>query len=311
MPGIEIRHLQHALALDSHRHFRRAAHALGITQSALSRSIQALEESLHVTLFDRRPKSVTPTVYGAAILKRAQEIVERTFALSDEIDLMRGLSLGELSIGTGAATGRHFVAAAVGRLLASHPGLRVTIRTGSLSALLAELRAGAVDGFVADCEQAADEPDVEVDPLPQRPITLYCGAGHPLAKRTKILPSDLADYPLAIGGLPPRLRWLLDSRRRPPRPDGVPAAATLLCDDVGFARTVVLESLALSICVHGQIDAELREGKLVELPLDSPSLHTRYGFARLKGRTTPPAYEIFTALAREAEREAAERFARM
>jgi DNA-binding transcriptional LysR family regulator len=306
MSGVEIRHLEHALALDSHRHFHRAAQALGITQSALSRSIQALEAWLSVPLFDRRPNSVTPTVYGVAILKRAQEIVARTSALSDEIDHLKGLSFGELSIGTGAATAGYFVATAVGRLLSAHPGLRISVRNGSLAALLAALRGGAVDCFVADCEQAEKEPDVEVEPLPQRRIALYCRADHPLTKLEKVRPSDLVDYPLALGGLPPRLSWLVDSRRLSARSVGRPPAATLLCDDVAFAKTVVLEGSALSICVHGQIAGELRAGLLVELELDSPPIFTRYGFARLKGQTAPPAYDAFTALAREAEREAAE-----
>ncbi len=304
--GIEIRHLQHALALDAHRHYQRAAKALGITQSALSRSIQALEEALRVPLFDRRPSSVTPTVYGAAILKRAQEIVARTSALADEIDLIRGLSLGELSIGAGAATAGYFVATAVGRLLSAHPGLHVSVRTASLSTLLDALRGGDVDCFVADCEQVEHEPDVEVDPLPQRRISFYGRADHPLAKLEKVQPADLVDYPLALGVLPPRLSWLLDSRKPSARSDGRPAPAVLLCDDVSFAKTVVLEGTALSICVYGQIAPEVRAGTLAEIALDSPPLYTRYGFARLKGRTPPPAYAAFAALAREAEREAAE-----
>lgn len=150
-----------------------------------------------------------------------------------------------------------------------------------------------MDCFVADCEQAEDEPELEVDLLPQRRVALYCRADHPLTKLEKVQPSDLVDYPLALGGLPPRLSWLVDSRKLSARSVGRPAAATLLCDDVAFAKTVVLEGSALSICVRGQIAAELRAGLIVELELDAPPIYTRYAsrtdLASLWTRAAPVA----------------------
>ena len=67
---IEIRHLHHALALAEHRNFARAAEALHLSQPALTRSIQNLEEKMGLELFERRPKGVDPTDAGQLMLKR-------------------------------------------------------------------------------------------------------------------------------------------------------------------------------------------------------------------------------------------------
>ncbi|MEI8352823.1 MAG: LysR family transcriptional regulator [bacterium] len=67
----DMRRLRHALALAEHRNFARAATALHITQPALSRSIQSLEDALGVHLFDRNPRDVEPTAFGELVLRHA------------------------------------------------------------------------------------------------------------------------------------------------------------------------------------------------------------------------------------------------
>ena len=61
---ITQRRLQHLLALVEHAHFGRAASALDISQPALTKSIQALESELGVTLIDRKHGAVGPTAFG-------------------------------------------------------------------------------------------------------------------------------------------------------------------------------------------------------------------------------------------------------
>ena len=68
---INLRQLQCARALAEHRHFGRAASAVGITQSGLTQNIKGLESFYDVPLFDRSRHGVTPTVYGEALLRGA------------------------------------------------------------------------------------------------------------------------------------------------------------------------------------------------------------------------------------------------
>ena len=77
----ELRHLRHALGLAEHRNFARAAEALHISQSALSRSIQSLEESLEVTLFDRAHGGVEPTIFTDRKFNRMRPSMARVLGL--------------------------------------------------------------------------------------------------------------------------------------------------------------------------------------------------------------------------------------
>ena len=68
---ITLKQLENALALQVHGNFRRAAEAQHFSQPAFSRSIQKLEATLGVTLFDRQKSGIKPMIYGDALLKRA------------------------------------------------------------------------------------------------------------------------------------------------------------------------------------------------------------------------------------------------
>jgi len=88
---ITIRHIEIVKALAHHRHFARAAEALGITQSALTRALQALEGDLGVRLFDRGTGVPEPTMFGRIVLERGEPVTRSMDILSREIRLARGL----------------------------------------------------------------------------------------------------------------------------------------------------------------------------------------------------------------------------
>ena len=99
---IKLQQLAHALALGRHGNFHRAAAAQHLSQPALSRSIQSLEEGLGVPLFDRQSAAVTPTLYGEALLRRAAVIIEEAEELEREIRLLQGIETGTFTVAMGA-----------------------------------------------------------------------------------------------------------------------------------------------------------------------------------------------------------------
>jgi len=68
-----VRQMELVRALAEHRHFGRAAAALGISQPALTRSLKFIEDQLGVLLFDRM--GVTPTVYGQIVLQYSRPVL--------------------------------------------------------------------------------------------------------------------------------------------------------------------------------------------------------------------------------------------
>jgi LysR family hydrogen peroxide-inducible transcriptional activator len=91
--------LEQFVALARTKNFTRAAEELNLSQSALSRAIQKLEEQLGQPLFERKPREVVLTDHGELLLERAQHILklmEDTFAELSEAGRRGRIRLGAI-----------------------------------------------------------------------------------------------------------------------------------------------------------------------------------------------------------------------
>jgi len=110
-----------------HLNFRRAAEELHVTQSAVSHQIKALEQYLGVTLFRRAPQGVALTEAGATYLPLVGGALDR---LANATERMRATRLtGPLTIGMGAAFAARWLVPRLGRFLAAHPEIDLSIKT--------------------------------------------------------------------------------------------------------------------------------------------------------------------------------------
>src|SRR3546814_10661511 len=98
---MELRHLVHAKSLADEGSFRVAAAKLGLTQPALTKSIQALEAEVGVRLFVRSRKGIATTAAGAALLRRAPGLIDGMADLQAELLEIRGGRLGKVRAGRG------------------------------------------------------------------------------------------------------------------------------------------------------------------------------------------------------------------
>jgi DNA-binding transcriptional LysR family regulator len=299
---LDLRQLRHVLAIDRHRNFARAAEAIGLTQPALSRSLQTLEDAIGARIFDRHPR-VTPTAVGARLIEQAQPLVAQAREVERDLELMIGLSGGLLRIGAGPFPADISVGTAIGRLVQRWPKIVIDLSVGDWPELTRRVVAGELELVIAETSLAEDDERLAVEPLPRHKGEFYCRAGHPLAARSDLTLDGLKPFPLVITSLPPRLFSHLGRSVSPLRsdlPDGV-AAAEIRTENVALARQVVLESDAVSVALPRQIEADLALGRLVLLPLDLPWLTTAYGIIRLAHRTPSPAAVEFLELLREVE----------
>src|SRR5919201_2703778 len=142
---VELRQLRYAEAVARHRHFTRAAHELHIAQSALSQQIRRLEAELGAELFERTSRSVAPTEAGAAVATRARRILAEVDGIRGELDELRGLVRGRVSIGALLPAGPLDVPRLLARFAEAFPGIEVGLREGTAGDMIRYLGADEVD----------------------------------------------------------------------------------------------------------------------------------------------------------------------
>ncbi len=195
---MDIRKLRHVALLAETLHFVRAAERAHLTQSALSRSIQSLENALGLRLFDRQHGTggVSLTAAGRQLLERAQPLLRGVNDLDRDMRLLRDASLGELPVGAGPFPAVTLMPAVLASLQRTHPGLSVSLQVDHTQALRTLLEADRIEVFVAQTGALPSE-GLDVRPLVVQKANVFCRATHPLARRRRVSAADIVDQRVA------------------------------------------------------------------------------------------------------------------
>lgn len=143
---MDTRQLRTLLAIVQHGSFAKAAEVVHITPSAVSQQVQALEQDLDAILFERsrRPPLLTP--HGVQVFEMAQNILrlvaETRTALSDN------QVTGTLFLGSVRTSALGVLPRAIMKMRVEYPLLKVNLRVGNSSSLIAEVAAGRLDAAV-------------------------------------------------------------------------------------------------------------------------------------------------------------------
>jgi len=302
--SLEVRHMRQVIALDEHGSFARAASVLGLSQSALSRSIQAVEREIGSVLFIRTTSGVEPTDGGRIFIARIRQIAQLTDDLDRDLVNERGLQSGQLHVGGGPYPAQSVMADALARFLADYPRIVVRVMMRDWDELLRRLRAREIEFFLAEHSTFAGDNDLDVQPLQPHPTFILARRGHPLASRAPISFADGFAYPYAsLTRIPPRaLEPIRSAQRRSPDATaayrGFPA---LEFNSLDAVRKIVLGSDALMVAPPACVADELERGRLVVLGSEA-YLAVRYGLVRLKGQPLTAAGVRFHEYVLEAER---------
>ncbi len=291
---MNLRHLEHWLALADTGSFSRAADKLHITQSALSRSIQALEDELGGPLVDRIGKRNELTPLGHSVLARARRIVHEAAELKQGAAVMQQGGLGSLRLGLGSGPGAMLMTAWLVHMARHHPGVKVSVIRGPTELQLQQLRERSLDALVVDVRRVVPAADLHIGPLFDMPAGMLCRAGHPLLSRyPKGVPFDaVVQYPVASIPLSDEVARLLVARYGPrANPDDL---VSLQCEEIPSLLEAVRQTDAIYLGILGAAREWLDRGDLVKLPL-LPRLEAgaRLGVVRLAGRTELPVMAVF------------------
>ena len=203
---MELRHLEHFLAVAEELSFTRAANRVHIVQSALSVSVRTLERELGARLIDRSTHHVELTDAGRALVTEARRTLLAAEAARDAVAATVGGVRGTLRLGVMHSLALVDLAGLLTRFHQDRPGVRIepqAVATGGSVELADAVRGGRLD--LAFAAMPGGYPaGLEVRPLVSEPLSLACPPGHRLASRRRIRLPELAgerfvDFPSGWG----------------------------------------------------------------------------------------------------------------
>lgn len=229
----------------------RAAHALGLSQPALSERLHGLERELGTDLFVRGKRGVRLSEAGRALLPHA----ERALGAIDEgrraVDEMRRGEVGRLAIGAAPAVSTYALPGALRRFQLAHAHVHLSVRTGHSEEILdLVLREEVELGLVREIRHA----DVEVTPLYEDELVLVVEPSHPFAERGRIRIGELAREHLVTFDRASSYNELTQALFREA---GVAPRGVIELDNVEGAKKCVLQGLGVALLPRQAVRAEL------------------------------------------------------
>ena len=187
--NLDFTGLLYSLAVAEHLGFRKAAEALGVQESAVSRRVRALEDRLHVSLFERTSHGARLTIAGERFLSHARSaLTEIDYAAASAHAVGRGEE-GRLRIGFFTALSSGFLRELVRRYRTAHPQMTIELHEGSSRHHVTLVRERRLDvTFVMGVRKAAD---CEVSTLWNEPVYVALPQGHRLADQAEVAWADL------------------------------------------------------------------------------------------------------------------------
>ena len=173
---------------------RQAADKIAISQSALTRRIQDLEEGLGANLFERTSRGMTLTPFGEVLKHHAQLVaITCQYAVSEISELLEG-EVGELRISAGPAWAYALVPDAIAAMQATRPKIRVTLLDLINDVSLPMLASGLLDVVLGGLPSTRD-PQLEYEPILEIEHLVFANKKHPLSQHAVVTAAHLTTYP--------------------------------------------------------------------------------------------------------------------
>jgi LysR family hydrogen peroxide-inducible transcriptional activator len=184
-----ITQLQYIIAVDTHRHFARAAESCFVTQPTLSMQIHKLEEELGVTIFDRSRKPLQPTDIGTQILEQARVVISEEKRIDEIIQQHKGEIAGDFKLAIIPTVATTLLPRFLKCFISQYPKVNLQIEELQTKVILERLKNGLLDAAILATPLKHD--GIMEKPLYYEPFMGYTPMGHRLFKEKFLDNTDL------------------------------------------------------------------------------------------------------------------------
>jgi DNA-binding transcriptional LysR family regulator len=192
---VELRQLEHFLAVVEEGSFTRAAARLFMVQSSLSASLLGLERELGTDLFIRGRRGADLTDAGRAFLEPAKATLGEAERARDAVAQVRGLMRGSVRIAAVSMPRGVDVGDTIRRFQDEHPGVDVHLVPVGAQRMVELVGEGQVDFAITPRIHGMNHA-LRFEPLVSTPLVLICPTGHRLAGARDLDLAEVVDEPI-------------------------------------------------------------------------------------------------------------------
>lgn len=293
---MDLRHLRNMLAVIEEGSLGKAAQRLNISQPALTKSVQRLEEHLGVKLFERDSRGMKPTIFADSLHGYAKAACVGMIEAENRIRALRSGTEGVIRIAAPPLIATELLPQILVGLARERPNLQARVVSQN-KALFTDLLEGQFDAVVAMLYDELPVEGLTKQWLFDDRLVLVMRSSHPLARRKKIEPRELLHEKWAVTAGDTwshrRLRLYFEQ-------NGLPLPkARMESRNPAILKSVISISDHVGIISRLGVEREVASGALKAIELNSPLMQRPIGIVRRESEPPSPAVKSFIALAEE------------
>jgi DNA-binding transcriptional LysR family regulator len=278
-----------------------ASRALGISQPALTRSIQILEKMLDVSLLRRESHRVFPTPAGAVFYEEACLVLNECARAQQEAARAQFGQLGEVNLGIGGMFANYVIDAAIAQISSQFPDLRLKVKEGLFEDNVHDLHLGKLDLVFSNFPRVKTNDSVVLEPLLELHHMVFVSSHHRLASKHKVKLADTIDeHWLAID----QLHGTLGLNAGFAQADLPIPQHVIFTNSLTLIRKLVAGGNYIVALSKEFFESELRDGTVKRLNLPQFMFPRRAGLVYRKAAYRSPAVEhVMDAIRAVCERQ--------
>lgn len=244
--------------------FTRAAERLHVSQSAVSRQLQLLEEELGTLLLHRTGRGVTLTAPGELLLTTANRINRDLQDVVSQIAATQQLQRGVLKLGAGMTVCLYILPKLLKKIRSMYKNLDLSVVAGSSDDVLRMVRSNQLDLALLTLPIVAA--DLEIKPVLKEEMVVVTARGHALSRQRTVDARALGRHPMVLFESGSNTRHVLDEFFREQQ---IPVNVVMETENVEILKAMVANGLGVTIIPYAAIADDIRGG--------------RFGWSRIHG----------------------------
>ena len=274
--------------------FTEAGVTLDLRQPSVTALIQGLERDLKIKLFDRMGNKIRLTEAGERLLPYAKNMLSTSDQILVEMDELKGLKKGKLSVGGSGYAGASFLPVALQEFKHQYPEIDVSLkidRSLTLEKMLLE-----ADLDLAVLGRPAESSLLFVDPYHEEDVVFIASSKHPFTRKRTVPLKLIAKEPLVISGNGSRVRGQLEQIFKE---KGLPFTPRLEIDihQLGgrdAEKNAVASGLGIGFLSQCYVELDVKAGRLKVLKVPELKLKRTIYIVAHKNRLDSPLVQAFS-----------------
>lgn len=264
---LKFRHIRTFVEIARQKSVGRAAAVVGVSQPAMTKTVRELEEVLGVSLFERDGRGIKLSRSGEIFLKHAGATVTALRQAVDSVSPEAAKIGTPVRIGALPTVSVSIMPQAMVGFLKESTGSTVKIVTGENSVLLDQLRMGDLDLVVGRLATPEKMTGFSFEHLYSEKVRFAVRSGHPLLMRTEDIFERLHEFPILTPTRNSVIGPIVDQFLLAHGVAPLPTRIETVSD--AFGRAFLRATDAIWIISEGVVAADIADGTLAALPLDT------------------------------------------